>query len=54
MGLEATASKFNKSIAEIEEILKRDLKILYKERETRPRPHLDDKIVVSWNGNSEL
>lgn len=24
--------------------------ILLKERQKRPRPHLDNKIITSWNG----
>ncbi len=25
-------------------------KVLYDARQERPRPHLDDKIITSWNG----
>jgi len=48
--LEATAEKFSQTVTEIEEILRRSRKKLYDLRCQRPRPHLDDKILVDWNG----
>lgn len=44
------AKFFNKTSEEILNIIKVSKKILLEEREKRPRPHLDDKILTSWNG----
>ncbi|MGH2574952.1 MAG: thioredoxin domain-containing protein, partial [Ignavibacteria bacterium] len=48
--LSETANKFNKSTDEIYKIITESKKILLENREKRPLPHLDDKILVSWNG----
>jgi len=34
----------------IEHILEKCRKILYAVRQKRPKPHLDTKILSSWNG----
>ncbi|KAK5640835.1 hypothetical protein RI129_009382 [Pyrocoelia pectoralis] len=47
---EATAEKFHITIPELKEILERCHKVLYDERQKRPKPHVDTKIVTSWNG----
>ncbi|BFZ61055.1 hypothetical protein YB2330_002113 [Saitoella coloradoensis] len=45
------AKKFNKTEEETEAIIKRCRQKLWEYRqEHRPFPHLDDKIVTSWNG----
>ena len=45
------ASKhFKKSEKEIEDIIKESRVMLFKIRSKRPRPHLDDKVLVNWNG----
>ncbi len=44
------AKFFKKSSEEILNIIKDSKKKLLEEREKRPRPHLDDKILTSWNG----
>ncbi|KAG6508448.1 hypothetical protein ZIOFF_033822 [Zingiber officinale] len=44
------ASKWDKSIDEYNQILEECRKKLYDARSKRPRPHLDDKVIVSWNG----
>ena len=44
------ASFFGKSEAEIEASLAESRKKLFDVRAKRPRPHLDDKIIVAWNG----
>ncbi|CAG0905768.1 unnamed protein product, partial [Cyprideis torosa] len=48
--LEQTAAKFGLSDDTVREGLKKGLDILYRVRQQRPRPHLDDKMVTSWNG----
>ncbi|MFZ5775875.1 MAG: thioredoxin domain-containing protein [Thermodesulfobacteriota bacterium] len=48
--LEETASHFRKSAAEAGHSLERSRRLLREARQKRPRPHLDDKVIVSWNG----
>ena len=48
--LSDTSDKFNVTADETDKILKESKKILFEAREKRPRPHLDDKILTSWNG----
>src|SRR4030095_13541392 len=48
--LSETSNKFEKSTDEVAGILEEGRKKLFKQREKRPRPHLDDKILTSWNG----
>jgi len=45
-----TAKKFDKTPEEIAERIDEARSKLLIERNQRPRPHLDDKILVSWNG----
>ena len=45
-----TARHFKKSEGEIRNILSRSREKLFAIRAQRPRPHLDDKIISSWNG----
>ncbi|WP_318309559.1 thioredoxin domain-containing protein [Flagellimonas crocea] len=47
---EEIAEKLNISTSELEGTIKEALAILKKERNERPRPRLDDKILTSWNG----
>ncbi|MGH7455379.1 MAG: thioredoxin domain-containing protein, partial [bacterium] len=44
------ARRFKRSEAEITAILDEGRKKLFEVRKTRPRPHLDDKIITAWNG----
>jgi len=44
------AGEFGITVAEIQSILSRSNKALLDHRANRPRPHLDDKIITSWNG----
>jgi hypothetical protein len=48
--LTETAVRFALSEEETDRILARSRDILFAERNRRPRPHLDDKILTSWNG----
>jgi len=48
--IEETAEKFKKPPRDIENLLKVARMKLFKVRSKRPRPHLDDKILVDWNG----
>ncbi len=45
-----TAKQFKKSEKEISDSLQKSGEILFRIREKRPRPHLDDKIITAWNG----
>ncbi|KAJ9547631.1 hypothetical protein OSB04_020174 [Centaurea solstitialis] len=44
------ASKFGMPLENYQEILGVSRKKLFDARLKRPRPHLDDKVIVSWNG----
>ncbi|OVA15015.1 protein of unknown function DUF255 [Macleaya cordata] len=46
----AMASKFGMSKDEYFEVLGTCRRKLFDVRTKRPRPHLDDKVIVSWNG----
>lgn len=48
--IEEAAKQFNKSVTEVNEILTRSKQKMLDARSNRPRPHLDDKILVDWNG----
>lgn len=47
---EEAAEQFGSDVSEIEALLEESERILFEERETRPHPHHDDKILLSWNG----
>ena len=44
------AAQFKMSEQEIDRIVAESGRILFEARSKRPRPHLDDKILVDWNG----
>ncbi|KAF7804822.1 spermatogenesis-associated protein 20 [Senna tora] len=44
------ASKYGMSVEKYYEILGECRHKLFEVRSKRPRPHLDDKVIVSWNG----
>ncbi|KAI7747682.1 hypothetical protein M8C21_029020, partial [Ambrosia artemisiifolia] len=44
------ASKLGMPLENYQEILGLSRKKLFEARSKRPRPHLDDKVIVSWNG----
>jgi uncharacterized protein YyaL (SSP411 family) len=48
--VEELASEFGKPAGEIDQILARARLRMFEERLTRPRPHLDDKVLTAWNG----
>ena len=48
--LNETAENFNRPLKEVEQKLAEGEKILFDVRKKRPKPHLDDKIITSWNG----
>ncbi|KAL4704222.1 hypothetical protein ACJJTC_011848 [Scirpophaga incertulas] len=47
---EETASKFGLSLDQFNLVIKECTDILYEIRQSRPHPHLDTKILCSWNG----
>lgn len=47
---DATAAKFGLDKQSLKEELAKGRQILYEARQKRPRPHLDNKIITSWNG----
>jgi uncharacterized protein len=48
--LDETADKFGRSKSEIAQLMDESKSKLLKVRSARPRPHLDDKVLTSWNG----
>lgn len=48
--MEALAEKYGKTHAELILQLESARKVLWTARETRPKPHLDDKVLTDWNG----
>jgi len=50
MTVEETAQQFGKSLEEIQKGLAQAENLLLEARSKRVRPHLDDKILTSWNG----
>ena len=48
--LEETANQFDLAKSEAQQLLDKAINVLFVERNKRPRPHLDDKIITSWNG----
>lgn len=45
-----TSNKFERSTDEVNRIIEEGKKTLFEAREKRPLPHLDDKVLVTWNG----
>ncbi|MEQ1850449.1 MAG: thioredoxin domain-containing protein [Chthoniobacteraceae bacterium] len=50
LAIPEAAKLFKKTEAEIEQSLGVSRKKLFEVRAKRPKPHLDDKIIVAWNG----
>ena len=49
---EETAAKFGLSMDVLRQLLETALSTMRESRQRRPRPHLDDKMLASWNGES--
>lgn len=47
---EDVAKKFGITLEEVERVISESVEILYEERQKRPHPHLDTKMLCSWNG----
>jgi uncharacterized protein YyaL (SSP411 family) len=47
---EETGERFGETVDEIKRIIEQGKENLFEVREQRPRSHLDDKIITSWNG----
>ncbi|KAF9815368.1 hypothetical protein SFRURICE_011520 [Spodoptera frugiperda] len=45
-----TAEKFKLSMEQFDQVINDCVQILYEARQKRPRPHLDTKMLCSWNG----
>lgn len=45
-----TANKFEKNVREVIDVISKSKKVLFEFREKHPHPHIDDKVLVSWNG----
>lgn len=48
--LSETSNKFEMPTNKVSEIIEECKQILLTEREKRPAPHVDDKVLTSWNG----
>ena len=48
--MELTAAHFGVSVAKLNELLASARAKMADVRKTRPRPHLDTKMLASWNG----
>ena len=48
--LEKTAEEFKMEAFQTKELLSQCREALYTERQKRPKPHRDDKILTAWNG----
>lgn len=47
--MKETAEKFGLNEEEVRSAIQKSKSILFNERSKRPRPHLDDKVITSWN-----
>ncbi len=48
--LEETAAQFDTTVERVDAVLRAARQKLFEARRMRPRPHLDDKVITSWNG----
>lgn len=47
---EETAKKFGLTLEQFDSVISESVGIVYEARQKRPKPHLDTKILCSWNG----
>ncbi len=50
LSISEVAGQFQVNAEVVEEAINAARQKLYSERDKRPRPHLDDKIITAWNG----
>jgi hypothetical protein len=48
--IEDVATRSGRSVDEVMQVIGRSREILFDARASRPRPHLDDKVITAWNG----
>jgi uncharacterized protein len=48
--VDEVAHELGQTRDEVETALARSRELLFRVRESRPRPHLDDKVLTAWNG----
>jgi uncharacterized protein YyaL (SSP411 family) len=48
--IDDVATRTGRSADEVADVLGRARGVLFEARATRPRPHLDDKVITAWNG----
>jgi uncharacterized protein YyaL (SSP411 family) len=48
--IEEVAVRTGRDVESVMRALRRARKVLFDARKTRPRPHLDDKVIAAWNG----
>ena len=48
--VEETAQEFSLTVDDVSVVLESCRKILQEVRSKRPKPHLDNKMLASWNG----
>ncbi len=51
--LQDTANHFSLDLSVTERALSKSRQILHDQRQKRPRPHLDDKMLTAWNGKEQ-
>lgn len=47
---EDSSKKLGVELNVFKQSLEKSKKIMYEVRQNRPKPHMDDKFVTSWNG----
>lgn len=52
--LELTAARFGLDVEAVRTLLNTGLEKLFQARKHRPRPHLDSKMLASWNGGAAV
>ena len=52
--LDKMAEQFKMEVSQTRDLLSTCRETLYRERQKRPNPHRDDKILTAWNGEAIL